>query len=353
MNTPGIKDVAKKANVSIGTVDRVVHNRGQVSEKTKQRVLEVIEELNYVPNTIASSLSSQKIYRIGVLLPTPVDINNYWHYPVEGIKRALREINTFNTELIESFYDINDPDDFNKKKEALISENPDGVIAAPVYAKELKAFLSVLNNKSIKYALIDSDLEDSKRSFFTGQNTYQSGRVAAQLLHYCLPANPKPILVCRIYSSIQGTPTIHQRENGFIEFFKAVNPSQRIYIESIEYQDEEVIPTLLQPILEDYEKYSAIFVPNSKSHLVVKNLPVSVSNKPLLIGYDLIEQNKVYLKDGKIDFLLSQRPISQGFKAVNALLKVLVEKKELNLIDDIPIDIITKENLSAYEHLNL
>ncbi|RYE20651.1 MAG: LacI family transcriptional regulator, partial [Sphingobacteriaceae bacterium] len=48
-----IKDIALKANVSTGTVDRVLHNRGNVNEKVKEKVLKIINEMNYEPNFIA------------------------------------------------------------------------------------------------------------------------------------------------------------------------------------------------------------------------------------------------------------------------------------------------------------
>ena len=55
---PRIKDIAKMAGVSEGTVDRVLHNRGEVSEKSKEAVLKVLEEIQYSPNLLARSLAS-------------------------------------------------------------------------------------------------------------------------------------------------------------------------------------------------------------------------------------------------------------------------------------------------------
>ena len=55
-----INDVARAAGVSKGTVDRVLHNRGEVSAKSREKVLKVIEELGFKPNLYASLLASQK-----------------------------------------------------------------------------------------------------------------------------------------------------------------------------------------------------------------------------------------------------------------------------------------------------
>ena len=55
-----IYDVAKEADVSLATVSRVINNRGYISEKTKKRVHEAMDELGYQPNEIARSLTKQK-----------------------------------------------------------------------------------------------------------------------------------------------------------------------------------------------------------------------------------------------------------------------------------------------------
>ena len=65
-----IKDVAQAANISIGTVDRVMHNRGGVSKKTEEKIKRIAAELNYTPSTIAQALVSQKNnIKIAVIYP--------------------------------------------------------------------------------------------------------------------------------------------------------------------------------------------------------------------------------------------------------------------------------------------
>lgn len=65
-----IREVAKEANVSTSTVSRVISDSPQISEKTKEKVREVIEKLNYKPNAIARSLANKKTKIIGVVLPS-------------------------------------------------------------------------------------------------------------------------------------------------------------------------------------------------------------------------------------------------------------------------------------------
>lgn len=68
-----ISDVARRAGVSTMTISRVVNNRGEVHPETRERILQVIEELGYRPSSVARSLITQKSQTIGLLVP---DITN-------------------------------------------------------------------------------------------------------------------------------------------------------------------------------------------------------------------------------------------------------------------------------------
>ena len=65
-----IKLVAEKAGVSISTVSRVMNAPGSVRKETRERVLSVMEQLNFKPNPVARSLSSKQTRTIGLIVPT-------------------------------------------------------------------------------------------------------------------------------------------------------------------------------------------------------------------------------------------------------------------------------------------
>lgn len=90
-----IKDVAKKADVSVATVSRVINNQGGYSEKTKQRVLEVIEELGYHPNAIARGLVGKRTKTIGLLVP---DLTST--LPIELLKGVEKVVHKMGNSVI-------------------------------------------------------------------------------------------------------------------------------------------------------------------------------------------------------------------------------------------------------------
>ena len=112
----GVKDIAAKAGVSIGTVDRVLHNRGEVKEETRRMVMKIVEELGYQPNLQAKSLSSKKTTHIAIVFPDSSDNNPYWEKPIEGIKKAAEELASYNTQVSYVFFDASNEESFRSVK---------------------------------------------------------------------------------------------------------------------------------------------------------------------------------------------------------------------------------------------
>lgn len=86
-----IKDVAKKAGVSISTVSRVINDSKPVTDEVKQKVLDVIKETGYVPNPLARSLVTKKSQLIGVIVPEVSD--SFVSELVNGIEEVAKMYN--------------------------------------------------------------------------------------------------------------------------------------------------------------------------------------------------------------------------------------------------------------------
>ena len=79
-----IQDVAKKANVSVATVSRVMNGNYPVKAETRESVLKAVDELNYIPNMQARELTQKKSTTIGVVVPS---INNmFFPEVINGIE---------------------------------------------------------------------------------------------------------------------------------------------------------------------------------------------------------------------------------------------------------------------------
>jgi LacI family transcriptional regulator len=135
-----IKDIARMAGVSIGTVDRVIHERGEVAEKTRLIVQQILKETNYSPNVMAQVLKSKKRFHLVSLLPAPSEDNSFWKKHPLGMARALEELDPFPVSLSQVTFDMESEDDFQKKTEIVLDLKPDGVLLAPIFKSESISF---------------------------------------------------------------------------------------------------------------------------------------------------------------------------------------------------------------------
>src|SRR5690606_25047803 len=152
-----IKDIATLAGVSKGTVDRVLHKRGRVSAVAEQKVLKVLEEIDYKPNLIARTLSASKHHRIAALLPNPVS-DAYWAQTANGIRQAETEWSYYNITIELFLFDQYSKTSFREKAEQLRATKPDGIIAAPIFYDEALAFFNHLGNETVPCVLFNTNI---------------------------------------------------------------------------------------------------------------------------------------------------------------------------------------------------
>lgn len=150
-----IKEIAKKAGVSIGTVDRVLHNRGEVAAKTKELVLQIAKDGNYTTNVYARSLKLNKTYQIAVLLPND---NEYWATQNHSIRQTAVQYESLGLQLNFFTFDRHNEASLDDQTAKLLQAQPDGAILAPVTETEIVNLTDQLDQSQIPYVFVDSNL---------------------------------------------------------------------------------------------------------------------------------------------------------------------------------------------------
>ena len=343
-----IKDIAVLAGVSIGTIDRVIHNRGEVSEKTKQKVLEILKETNYSPNLMAQVLKSRKRFHLVSLLPEPTALNMYWQKHPAGISRAIEELSPFPVTLSPVTFDMQNENDFQIKTGDVFNLNPDGVILAPIFKSESIAFCKRLFNEKIPFVFIDGFIEDTDFLAYIGEDIYRSGRVAGQLIDMVTPKN-KEILVVNIAKDLKNVHHLNNRTKGFLNYLEksGENTGKKINI-SIQEPSSDTVSSEMDKAFGKYPNIGSIFVSGSKTYLIAQYLETKGLKNINLIGYDLHDMNVKYLKSGITRFLIGQRPEEQSYKGVKKLFEYLSLSKLPDRIEYLPVDIVTSENVDFF-----
>ena len=343
-----IKDIARLAGVSIGTVDRVLHERGEVAVKTRDKVKQILKETNYSPNVVARVLKSPKGYHLASLLPEPSKDNSFWEKHAAGIGMAIEELELFNVNLTQITFDMFNEKDFQRKAESLLSLKPDGVLLAPIFKSESVSFCSALTRIKIPFVFVDGFIENTDFLAYIGEDIFRSGRVAGQLTDMITPEN-KDILIISIARNIENVHHLTNRMNGFLNYFEnsGINKGKKIKT-AIPDPSSATIKNTIDKAFRENPDIGSIFMSGSKSYLIASYLQERGYKNINLIGYDLLDKNVDYLRSWVIRFLIGQRPEEQTYKAVKKLFDYLSLNKLPENMEYLPVDIITSENIDFF-----
>lgn len=342
-----IKDIAEKAQVSTGTVDRVIHNRGRVAEDVKARVNSIIKQLNYEPNLMARVLSSRKSFKIAALIPD-YKIDAYWSAPKAGIKKAESEFRAYGLKV--DYYTFNPykVESFVKNADALTRENPDAIILSPIFYKEALPFFEKWKSNNVPFVLFNTEIQEYNPLSYIGQDSYQSGLIAAKLIHYGNP-DPGTFLIAHIDEETANAAHLEKKEQGFRDYFEQNHLSDYPIIRAeLKTTQLSSFVKSFDDILRQNPELKGIYVTTSKAHEIANLLQQKHIRSFKIVGYDLISKNIKLLNNGMISFLINQHPKGQGYWSVSQLVDHLIFKKEVPMLKYMPLDIVTKENLNYY-----
>lgn len=172
-----IKDIAKKANVSIATVSRVINNKSEgVGPKTRERILKIIKESNYYPSRIARGMVTKKTNILGLILP---DISNpFFPDLVRGVEDTACNYG-YNLVLCNS-------DRNSDKEEAYIrvlkENNAAGIIYTSVVKRKENNIKMLLENK-VPFVIMDRSINISNVPKIYTDNIYGMHEMVEHLIH--------------------------------------------------------------------------------------------------------------------------------------------------------------------------
>ena len=339
-----IKEIAKRAKVSIGTVDRALHGRPQISFKTAEKIRKIAKELNYKPNLFARNLKLKKSYLFGVLIPRIID-KEYWDLHIKGINKALRELKCQKVSVKHFYYyDRLFDEHYAKDIRRILCEKLDGLLIAPIFYDVAEKFIKQLP-PDLPYVFLSTKVPQTNYLTHIGQDNFQSGVVAAKLMSFLLREKGTIAIIDAFPSDYH----IMERTKGFFSFFNN-NPDYSI---KIYYHDrtkpESESCRLPETVFNENTELRGVCIPGGVAADFAACLEKqNLANRVCIIGYDLIERSKKNLKNGTIDFIISQNPEAQGYQGIYSLYQRCVLRqsppKEILML----IDIITRENMDYF-----
>jgi LacI family transcriptional regulator len=280
-----IVEVAKKANVSVATVSRVMNGNYPVNAETKKRVLEVIEELKYIPNLQARELIQKKSTTIGVIVPS---LNNmFFPEVINGIESSIKN----NSLSLLLACTNNNRDEEKLCVNTLLARNVSGIIIIDPNTDNIKS--KFFNNISKQIPLVFVNGYSTTPNISSVSNDEAMGTSIS--LNYLLENNHKDILFIKGKDSY----SYDVKEKVYIEIMKELNifdPEKIINIG--EGNNSKTVDNTANILVDILKKKSstAVFACNDLMAVGVinacKKLSLDVPKDLSVIGYDNIDLSK-------------------------------------------------------------
>lgn len=149
-----IKDVAKEAGVAISTVSKVLNNYPNVSEDTKAKVMEVVNRLDFVPNTVAATLSSKNSGRVALLIKLNVETQAIDEIDMQYIAGAISKARELQMDVITIFFSMIENMSLEEMTRYFVSQSIKGIIIYGM-SKEDKVLRQLIEGDTFKTVVID------------------------------------------------------------------------------------------------------------------------------------------------------------------------------------------------------
>lgn len=348
-----IKDIAERAGVSVGTVDRVLHQRPNVSPKARLKVEEALREMNYQPNMYASALAYNRSYHFVVLMPQHEQVA-YWEEVEEGVGMAQEARRDFHVRTSIVYYELFSDEAFTDAANQCLEMQPDGVVLVPTTLEVTRQFTDRLHEREIPFVMLDSYMPDLKPLTFYGQDSFSSGYFAARMLMMLAYSEQSIALVKLSHDGKAMSKQQDNREVGFRHYMKDHFPQVGIIELHLPLSaSREEYDALLEEFFTRRPHIHHCITMGSKAHIVGDFLLRTNRRDVQIMGYDMVGKNAECLRQGSISFLIAQHAYQQGFSCVDTLFKAIVLKHKVQPVNYMPIELLTKENVDFYRRTQL
>lgn len=316
-----IKMIAEKAGVSIGTVDRVLHDRPYVKAEVRERVLRVMEELDYRPNRMASALAmSGTPRRLALIQPR---WENYIYGEMEaGVARFREEHRDYNVTVTVRTYPQQDT---ARCLELLDEEVGNGAQAVALCASdgpETRAKLAELAESHIPVVTFNSDIPAAPRLCYVGEDAHHAGRVAGEIAaKFLRPGDP--LLLVYAGPAYAGHKA---RADGFLERLGELGFRREDCRVAATHNDyDETLRAVDAALAED----------PALAYIYMANLSVPACAEAIrrrgrtgrvhVLSHDCGPDIRRLLESGEVDFTIGQDLAYQSRQALTVLFRNLTE----------------------------
>ncbi|MFZ0431432.1 MAG: LacI family DNA-binding transcriptional regulator [Candidatus Acidiferrales bacterium] len=309
-----IHDIAKALGVSIGTVDRALHDRPGVNPLTKSRVLQMAKTLGYQPNQAARFLSSKRRLRISVNLPAHIE--SFWDTVREGIEEEAKNFAAFGLDIEFRTFPRMGYGEQAAFDEALDAE-VNGIIIATGRPQDLRLSILKASRARIPVVSVVTDAPGTARLAVVSIDSPASGALAGELLSRLLQGKGKLAVITGDLAITDHAEKYNSFRSSVSEIFPAVQ-----VIEPVQnHEDETEAYETCRALLREHPDLNGLYISTANSSPVLQALQDvgRLDDRMTIITTDLFPALIPHIESGRVVATLYQRPRSQGQLALRML----------------------------------
>lgn len=347
-----IKEIAKLAGVSVGTVDRIIHNRGKVSARNEEKVRAALEQANYKTDIHTTAKSLTKSFSITVCIPY-LNAGGYWEDIHGGILSAMEEFSDLNINCRIQTYNQFDVESCRKEYALICPQKPDAVIIGSIFEKETEKLCRQLDEAGIPYVLVDSTVKNSHplASFFI--DNIAAGRLLGQLISMLCPEESEYAVFNSFRRGGQESHNTLERHEGLMQYMQEHGLENKVKDCFVSLNNYAECLEVIEPFMKANPGIKGALVLNSRGNNAAEVLEKIGKGDVKLISFDITTTNVQCLESGSMTAIIYQRPYEQALNAVKCILNYLLYGKVEPSTSVVPADVVFKENIKSYNKKHL
>ena len=305
-----IQMVADLAGVSRGTVDRVLNNRSYVSADVRERVLAAIVETGYISPREAHRQQvgpALQPLKLGVLLPNWGD--QFRTETEEGIRQAETELADSSIRVLVRRCETDIPQESISLLDELEAAGVAGLAVCALNDPSIQRRIAALAEQGIPCVTFNSDLPESGRLCFVGQDIHKEGRVAAELLSKCVSRDAVVLAALgslRFYGH-------RQRLEGFLERMGELGFAREQILVRETYNDYSATLSAVGEVLEQQPTLQGVYMANLSVTACAEAIRAAGRRGQVrVVCHDINPGIRQLLLEGGVDFTIPQDMVQQG-----------------------------------------
>jgi LacI family transcriptional regulator len=344
----GVREIARLANVSIGTVDRALNDRKEIGEKTRERILKIAKKYGYQPNLAARALSvGRRSLQIGVCIPR--EIHYFYDQLRNGILDEARRFRHMNLEVL--YHPV---DRLGDNQATAIRELLDRDIKALILAPgDPEAAVPLIRHaeteRDVRVICVATDSSGSGRSSIVCVEPKLNGTLAGEFMGKLLPCGSRVAAV----TGMLCTEDHRHKVEGFRESFPSECPGGIVTRVIEGHEDEDETFHKCSELLRSDSRLAGIYVSTANCLPVCRALDAEGrAGQVRLIATDLFAEVAQYIENRTITASIYQRPYLQGQVAVRLIADHFATGDELPPARYLSPAVVFRSNLHLFREFS-